>query len=426
MQIRSSSTMRRVLAGVAAAALAVPLAACTTGQATQTPSASGTGTTTITFSAWDDIPQAWFDSFTAQNPNIKVDFTRIPGDSYNQKINQMVVGGQAPDVMLLQEADLGRFASSGVIENLDSYMANSTVKATDFIPAVSELAKTTGGNYGLPWCVASELLYYNKDMFDAAGVSYPTKDWTWDDFAAAAQKLTETSGSKTTQWGADALTFNGIWYSLAGQAGDPVVADGKLALGDGLRKALAFQNKLTNESKVSPPPSSGDTVADLFAAGKAAMTRNGSWMIGAAYKDAKFNWDIAPLPAETQSYTSLHTGFYTINAKSANKDAAWKFIEYMMSEEGQKATSTWSGNMSAVTSIAAKGYNKIEGKNGPSNWDAITESLDQGKFGYTTVNSTPTTNLTNQFNGFLLGTTTTDDIINTDVPKANNGLEELK
>ena len=68
-------------------------------------------------------------------------------------------------------------------------------------------------------------------MFDAAGLAYPTTEWTWDDYEEAAKALTVTDGSKTTQWGTDALSFGGIWYALAGQAGDEVVKDGKLALG---------------------------------------------------------------------------------------------------------------------------------------------------------------------------------------------------
>lgn len=427
-----TNSLTKGLLSAAALALALPLAACSPSTPAETPTGTSSETpagevTTITFTAWDDLPQSWFDAFYAKHPEIKVEFTRIPGDSYNQKLNQMVVGGQAPDVMLLQEADLGRFASNGIIENLDSYIAGSDhLTTSSFIPAVAQLAEATGGNYGLPWAVASQLLYYNKDLFDAAGVDYPTDDWTWDDFAAAAEKLTKVEGGKTTQWGADALTFNGIWFSMAGQGGDQVVADGKLALGDGLKKALEFQNKLTNELKVSPPPAAGDAVSDLFAAGQAAMSRNGSWMIGAAYKDVDFNWDIATLPSQTQKYTSLHTAFYSISAKSQVKDAAWTFIDYMMSEEGQKATSEWSGNISAIPSIAEKGYNRVQGKNGPQNWTAVEKSLEQGKFGYTTVNSAPTGNLTNQFNGFLLGTTTVDNILSNDVPKANQELAEIQ
>lgn len=420
MSIHFSHTAKRIAAAAVAVATLGSMAACGSGS---DPSSSD-GDVTLSFSAWDKLPDSWFAGFKKKYPNIKVKFVNIPGDNYNQKINQMIVGGTAPDVMLLQEADYVRFAKNGVLEDLGDDLKNSkSVDTSDLIDAVSALDSQTGGQHGLPWCAASELLYYNKDMFDAAGVQYPTEDWTWDDYAAAAQKLTNGN----TQWGADAITFNGIWYSMAGQAGDKVVDNGKLALGDGAKQALEFQNKMTNDLKVSPQPSSGSTVSDLFASGKAAMTLNGSWNINSAYKDADFNWDVTTLPSAPggSDYNSLHTGFFSINTKSKIKDAAWKFIEYYMSEAGQTVIEKNAGNLSAVKSIAAKGAWKVQGKNGPSNWDAVNDSVAQGKFGYTTVNSTPTTDLTNQFNAYLLGQTSLNDALGKYLTKANKDLADI-
>ena len=378
---------------------------------------------TLKFSAWDEIPDDVFKAFNKEHPNIKIDFVRIPGDDYSQKINQMVAGSTAPDVMLLYETDLPKFAKAGVISKMDDYLSKSSViDSDDFIPAVKELNDTTDGVYGLPWCYASELLFYNKDMFDKAGLDYPTDDWTWDDYENAAKALTIKKGSKTTQWGTDALSYGGIWYTLAGEAGDEVVKDGKLALGDGMKKALEFRNKLTNEDKVCPQPEAGSSVSDLFASGQAAMCLNGSWMTS-VYKDSDFKWDVATLPKESQEYTSLHTGFYTVNAKSKNADAAWTFIEFMMSKEGQTITSKWLNNPSALKSIAAEGAYRNGGENGPENWDAFEKSGEQGKVGYTTINTATTNNLINQFNAYLLGNITLDQVIDEEIPKANKELE---
>lgn len=386
-------------------------------------SAAENGKVTVKFSAWDEIPDEVFEAFNKEHPDINIDFVRIPGDDYSQKINQMVAGGTAPDVMLLYETDLPKFAKAGVILPMDDYLSKSTeIDSDDFIPAVQELNDTTDGVYGLPWCYASELLFYNKDMFDTAGVAYPTDDWTWDDYETAAKALTITDGSKTTQWGTDALSFGGIWYALAGQAGDDVVKDGKLALGDGMKAALEFQNKLTNEDKVCPQPESGSSVSDLFASGQAAMCLNGSWMTS-VYKDVDFNWDIVTLPKGERDYNSLHTGFYTVNAKSKNADAAWTFIEFMMGEEGQTITSEWLNNPSALKSIAAEGAYRNGGETGPENWDAFDLSGEQGKVGYTTINTATTNNLINQFNSYLLGNISLDDVMDEEIPKANKELE---
>ncbi|WP_346200459.1 extracellular solute-binding protein [Caldifermentibacillus hisashii] len=381
---------------------------------------------TIKFSMWDTLDEnaSFIKAFEEKYPNINIELVNIPED-YSQKINSMIIGGTAPDVILTWEVDLPRFAESGAIEPLDNYIDKTDAfKMDDFIPAVDNLNNTSDKVYGLPWCYATELLYYNKDMFDAAGVEYPNENWTWSDFEEAAKKLTIKEGDKTVQWGTDAISFPGIWYSMAGAAGDDVYDEnGKLALGDGLKKALEFQNKLTNIDKVSPEPSSGGEVADLFAAGKAAMTRQGNWYI-ASYKDSEFNWDIAPLPKEERSYASLHTGFFTINNKSKHKEEAWKFIEFMMSDEGQTLISQTFSNPSARTSVAEKGDYKVQGEHGPTNWNAFDISADSGYFGYVMLNPTVTNDLVTQFNSVLLGGKTIDEVINKEVPNAQKQLED--
>jgi multiple sugar transport system substrate-binding protein len=96
-----------------------------------------------------------------------------------------------------------------------------------------------------------------------------------------------------------------------------------------------------------------------------------------------------------------------------------------MSEAGQTVIEKNTGNLSAVKSIAAKGAWKVQGKNGPSDWDAVNDSVAQGKFGYTTVNSTPTTDLTNQFNAYLLGQTSLNDALGKYLTKANKDLADI-
>src|SRR5699024_4712817 len=139
-----------------------------------------------------------------------------------------------------------------------------------------ELTDDMNGAYGLPWTLAYNIMYYNKDMFDEAGIDYPSNDWTLEDFNETAKELTIRDGDTVSQWGADALTFRGLWWSTIGAYGDEIYADGEIQLGEGLEKTLEYQNKLTNIDKVSPQPTSGSEMADLFASGRAAMSRNGS------------------------------------------------------------------------------------------------------------------------------------------------------
>ena len=160
---------------------------------------------------------------------------------------------------------------------------------------------------------------------------------------------------------------------------------------------------------VMPEPSS-DT-ADLFAAGKAAMSWAGSWNIATYGDDLGFNWDIATIPTNKVKYNTLHTGFYTINANSKNADTAWSVIEYLMGEEGQTINSKASGNMSALMKIADEGAWKVESAKTIENWDAMTDSLAAGVFGYTCLPSGVTNNAISNFNSAVSGNMTPEEAV---------------
>ena len=370
-------------------------------------SSGNSGQTTIKFCMWGSMNEKYnfIKSFEEKNPDIKVDLMIIPEDSYSEKINSMIAGNSAPDVILSWECDINRFAKNGAIVQLDDYMEESGLDVGGLIPAVQDMTKMNNGTYGLPWSYASEILYYNKDLFDAAGVEYPNDEWTWEDFRDAANKLTIRDGDNVTQWGANSIDFPGIWYSQMGQAGDEIVtSDGVLSLGDGAKKALQFEYDLINVDKVVPAPSatSGNGI-DLFTSGKAAMNRGGSWLIKTYAEIKDFNWDIAVLPKDKQSYSSLHTGFFSISNSSKNKDAAWKFINYCMGEEGQEMISKATNNPSCVKEYMAQGHYKYEGQNGPTNWEVIDKTAEFAKFGYVLTPPGLTNKLVDKFNSAAAG-----------------------
>lgn len=367
-----------------------------------------TDSTTITVSMWDapSVEHNFIEAFMEKYPDITVEIVNIPADNYSQKLNTMMATDTSTDVVIAWEGDLKTFANSGKLVSLDSYISStSEFPADSLIPAVKKLQDISGGEtYGLPWCYAGEILYYNKDMFDIAGISYPDENWTWDDFTNAAKKLTIRKDGNVLQWGSDDITFGGIWYSLIGAAGDPVIgADGKMQIGAGAEKALQFQYDLVNSYKVAPAPSASSAGSDLFIAGRAAMTRAGSWMCSAYREIEEFGWDIAPLPKGERSYASLHTGFFAIPKTTEKKEAAWKFIEYCMSEEGQTMISKGYNNPSAITTFAEKGAYQVKGVMGPTNWSAFDLTAQFGEFGYVLAPAGLTGDLVKKFQAAVLG-----------------------
>lgn len=333
---------------------------------------------------------------------IDLEVTVIPETDYSSKLNQMVsTGDDSSDIYIVWENDIANFAEAGGIDPLDDYLADSDIDTNDFIDAVNTLSDGLGATYGLPWCAATELLFYNQDMFDAAGIPYPTNDWSYSDFLAAAEKLTQKDGDTTTVYGC-MLPDVQTWWAGIGGAGDQVYdpSTGEMVIGDGAEQFVSDCADMVSKG-IMPEPSS-DT-ADLFGSGKAAMSWAGSWNIATYGDELGFNWDIATLPTNKVKYNTLHTGFYTINSSSKNKDNAWKVIEYLMGEEGQTINSKASGNMSALKTIAAEEAWKVENATTVENWDAMTDSLEAGVFGYTCLPSGVTSNAVSNFNSATLG-----------------------
>ncbi len=374
----------------------------------------------ISMASWaqrgDNKDVDWIYAFQRKYPNIKVDYIAVTEGSYSERLNTMIAAGTAPDIILAWECDIARFVKNKSIIPLDDYIKKTKAFTTDDLAdSVAGFNKMLGASYGLPWCMAVEILYYNRDMFDKGGVAYPTNDWTWQQFEEAAKKLTIVKDGKTEQWGADAISFQGLWYSTFGAAGDNIIdGNGVLSLGDGAKKALQWQADLTNKYKVCPAPAaSGSNAVDLFSAGKAAMTRAGNWMIQTYRPIKDFKWDIAVLPKDQRQYTTLHTGLFTINANSKVKDAAWKFIEYSMSDEGQELICKMGANPSARKSITAKGFYRAGGENGPTNWEAIDKSVEVAQFGYVLANpGVASTFGVNVYNAVMLGQESVENAIN--------------
>ena len=187
----------------------------------------------VTITTWNEVnPDDSLNMYkkAEEATGVKVNVTVIPESDYSSKLNQMVnTADSSADIMIVWENDIKNFAEAGGIDALDDYLADSSIDTTDFIDAVAKLSDGLGGTYGLPWCAATEIMYYNKDMFDAAGIEYPTNDWSYEDFKAAAEKLTTD--------GVYGCTIPNLqtWWAGIGGAGDQVYdpESGELVIGEG-------------------------------------------------------------------------------------------------------------------------------------------------------------------------------------------------
>jgi multiple sugar transport system substrate-binding protein len=308
----------------------------------------------------------------------------------------------APDVFMLGDGDVRWFEDKGALANLTPYMKKDKFSTSQYIKGTLAIGTSHGKIYALPKDYSTIAVYYNKDMFKAAGVPFPKAGWTLNQFRADAVKLT-----KNGNYGA---SLSGDWVREV----DPFVNElgGHLDNSNGTKtvgfmdsaatvKAIQWWVDLFLKYKISPTPAAAKSlgIGDLFASGKAAMNVTGIWpSLGTAGypRTLKFNWGVASFPTGPKAKhvnTICWAGFGMSNT-SAHKAQGWGLIKYMAGPVGDAVWGT-AGGLPALKAVATKdkvSKNPVSGVflkeakftalpsdiNGPAAPQAVSDTLSEG------------------------------------------------
>ena len=323
---------------------------------------------TITWAFWGSPEEAAShqivaDAFMQEHPEIKIEVWNQPWEDYFTKIQALWASGDAktiPDVAFLWPTP--KYASEGVLENLDSYIEASGYDLNDYWPGLLESAKYDGSVYGFPRDIEANVLYYNKDFFDAAGVSYPDDTWTWDDLQAAAEKLTVKDASgNTTQYALAMEGGVGKYSKWIMQNGGAILDDmrnpSKCMMDDPKTvEAVTFFADLINNGYAMRPADLSQAGGDsaVFASDQAAMIIQNTSRVS-AFNAAGKNYDVAvvPIPAGGQRFNGAGGAAWVMSSGSDNKDAAWTFLQWLQSTDGGEKIYTERGEIfPALQSVA--------------------------------------------------------------------------
>ncbi|MBM7791178.1 ABC transporter substrate-binding protein [Tenggerimyces flavus] len=346
--VRHGIDRRRFLSGAMAAAGAVglPLLA---GCGGDDDSGGSGGSGSIRVLAWSNSPsidanfKARLKAFNdAQKGKIKATLQLLPYDQYWQKI-QLAYSARQPYDIYYWDVQAYAHYKRGLLKDLQPDIDNA--KLTDDATYPTNLYdpwKFDGKSmFGCPENVQTMVFFYNKDLFDKAGVKYPDDTWTWDDVITAAEKLTVRQGSKVTQWGLDIGDLS-IWWGLQtlSWAQDTAFVDKeleptKLQLSDPRNvESIAFIQDLIYKHKVAPSPTQTTSVAQdvgAFESGKIAMRPAGGWQI-ASYKKLSFKWAVAPLPLfKGKRVAPYWLGGWNIPKAGKAQEAAFEYAKWSAS-----------------------------------------------------------------------------------------------
>lgn len=272
--------------------------------------------------------------FEEDNKEITVKVETAGWDDYFNKLQVNIAGGIAPDVFELNYENFVTYAAKGALYDMDTLAsADSSFSKDVFYPRSYDSFSYKGSQYGLPETFSTVVLYYNKDLFDAAGLDYPQEDWTWDDAIRAAKKIRDP---EKDIWG----LYSGIqfweFYKKIAQNGGSVYDDKGNIVIDSKQNVEALQTMLDIQNKHGIMPTdaelAGVSDGDLFVSGKLGMLVSGIWMFG-AFGEADFNWDIEVEPGMSTKATHFFANALAISSKTEKADSAWKWARFFSSSD---------------------------------------------------------------------------------------------
>lgn len=285
--------------------------------------------------------------YEKDHPGVKINNTIIDTKEYWTKIRIQAQQKKLPDVFTMSSAYLEEWAENGLMYNLDPLIQRDHTE-TQFYKAMMDSTKSIANAdhvYALPFALVTTVLYYNKDAFDAAGLSYPTEDWSWGEFRAAAKKLTvdKNNDGVVDQWGFWVYgRYAQIESWIYANGGNLLSADKRQFAPDkAARDALNFLYTLVAVDKSAPPQKemSAFRNEDIFTQGKAAMWIDGSWYVDNMRKklgDDGFKWGMTRVPFGPSGKGSRVTygwpDSYCISPNCQNVDVAWDFMKYVAGE----------------------------------------------------------------------------------------------
>lgn len=332
--------MRKIAAvGLVAAMTASLLVGCGSGKESGKGETSKDGKVHIRFASWDDAEtldsqQECVDKFNASQDKIEVTLEGW-GSDFDTKLTASMGAGDAPDVMYMW--DYPTYGDS--LEPLDERIeAEGEDYKNNFFEALWPYNSKDDITYGVPVSVVTSCLYYNKDIFDKAGVAYPTDDWTWEDLQKASKEIeSKVDGVNGFTFGMKTLPYTFEMY-LWSNGTAFVDEDGKMDGNINSKKSVEVFKMFQDMEKDGLAYAAEKGVSSEMLGGKTAMYVDGTWPMK-QFDEEGINYGIAQIPkfkGQDKSISVVNTCGIAISKDSKHKDEAWEFLKYWTGEEMNK------------------------------------------------------------------------------------------
>ena len=291
---------------------------------------------TLTLAGWasnpaeDEALNAALDQFMEQNPGITVEF--IPSPDYTVTMQTSFASGDYPEVFYIDSSVLPNWVDAGVVASGEGMIED----VEGLYPALVDVFTIDGTLYCPPKDFSTMALQYNRDLFDAASLDYPTADWTWDDLRAAAEALTDSAAGVVGLVTPPNLER---WMPFMFQAGGAIFdAEGNYVFDSPeTREALDLYIGMVRDG-IAGPPSVVDAGwgGEAFGEGRAAMAMEGNWVIQFLLEGyPELNWGVSELPTgPVGRATMAFTVCYGVAADNQHPEESWALVNFLTGTAG--------------------------------------------------------------------------------------------
>lgn len=327
--------------------LALVIAACAGGAPAATEADAETGSeeavstagTELQLMGWasseaeNDLLQQVVDNFNAANAEINVTLSLVP--DYDTKLQTALAGGEPPDVFYVDSFRLPDLVAAGALEPAEGNLTDPD----DFYPALKDAFTIDGTFYCPPKDFSTLALQYNSDLFDAAGLDYPTSEWTWDELRSAAEQLTDAdAGVVGVALNPDFARWIAFLYQAGGTVTDAELSTMTINSAEGM-EAFSFLTELIDGGYAAQAADlDSGWPGEALGKGKAAITFEGNWIVPfLADQFPDLNYGVVELPTGAAGQATMaFTVCYGVPANGENTEAAFTLVDYLTGPEGMK------------------------------------------------------------------------------------------
>jgi multiple sugar transport system substrate-binding protein len=364
---------RRSVGWVVAVVAVVALIVLATAACASTPPARGISLLVAGEPAEIDAYRALVGAFNARGSGTKVDLIAASDrDELLTRLSTSIAAGTPPDLFLVNYRFFAQYAAKGALEPIERRLAASAVLSEDaFFPQAIDAFRYDGELTCLAQNVSSLVVYYNRDLFEAAGVPEPPDRWTWDEMLDAGRALSRDvdGDGMVDQHGIGSEPSLARLAPFVWSNGGDIVDDPAAPTAISLRSAAASEALLRfyelgagTEPGTNPLPGvvvgpsdqemEAEDLESRFINGRLAMYLSSRRSTPTFRTIEAFDWDVAPLPVLREPAGVLHSDGYCLTAGSKQKDAAWAFVEFALGAEGQRITASSGRTVPSLREVA--------------------------------------------------------------------------